>query len=191
MLKSQPPGGRVPMERTYIALLRGINVSGANKLPMMQLKAIAEELGLSHCHTYIQSGNLVFKADDISGLEVKLAAAIEAECGFRPPVFLRSLADWKEIIAHCPFMAQAGEAPASVHVFLLGETPQQKQLDDLQSRDFGADRLQLGEGAVYLHLPDGLGRSKLATSIERILKVPMTGRNWQTMQAIEALGENA
>ncbi|MCO6185545.1 DUF1697 domain-containing protein [Rhizobium sp. L1K21] len=179
------------MERTYIALLRGINVSGTNKLPMMQLKAIAEGLGLDHCHTYIQSGNLVFKADDVGGLEARLAAAIEIECGFRPPVILRSLAQWKEIIAHCPFMAEAGDAPASVHVYLLGETPQQKHLDDLTSRNFGTDRWQVGEGAVYLHLPDGVGRSKLANSIERILKVPMTGRNWQTMQAIEALGENA
>lgn len=179
------------MERTHIALLRGINVSGTNKLPMTQLISIATAIGLEDCHTYIQSGNLVFKADDLEGVAERLGDVIEIEAGFRPPVILRSFAEWKEMIAHCPYMAEAGADPKSVHVFLPGETPDEARVDDLTSRDFGSDRWHLGDSVVYLHLPNGFGRSKLATSIERILKVPMTARNWQTVLAIEALADNA
>ncbi len=178
------------MEKISIALLRGINVSGTNKLPMTQLVSIANAVGLSDCHTYIQSGNLVFRTSELEGVGERLADVIEIEAGFRPQIMLRTLAEWKEIIAHCPFMAEAVSEPKSVHVFLLGHVPDAERVADLQSREFGRDRWHLGNGVVYLHLPDGLGRSKLATSVERILKVPMTARNWQTMLAIEALGEN-
>ncbi len=177
---------------TYIALIRGINVSGTNKLPMKQLLAIAEEQGLLRGRTYIQSGNLVFDyAGSLPGdFASGFSAAIEVACGFRPPVLAFHADAWRDVIDHCPFLREADEAPKSVQVFMLAEEPSAEALADLSARDFGADKWMLRGRAVYLHLPNGLGRSKLATSIERILKVPMTGRNWSTMLALEELIEN-
>jgi uncharacterized protein (DUF1697 family) len=177
------------MAQTFICVLRGINVSGSNKLAMKQLAAIAEDLGLTHCKTYIQSGNLVFEADSskTEGLDKELSDAIEKCCGFRVPVMLYQASEWDAIIAASPFKAAALAQPKTVHVLLINERPSDAAIESLKARDFGSESWSIGERAIYLHLPDGMGRSKLGTRIERILKVAMTGRNWNTMLALQTL----
>ena len=177
---------------TCVALLRGVNVSGAGKLPSALLAEIARDrLGLSAVKTYIQSGNLVFRTSDPSGLEERLANEIEVACGFRPPVFLRTRSQWRTLIGQCPFAEEAATNPKAVHVYLLDGKPAPDRLEKLTATDFAEDRWALGDAAIYLHLPNGAGRSKLALSIERMLKQPMTGRNWSTILALEVLLDEA
>ena len=172
----------------HVGLLRGVNVSGAGRLPSALLEDIAtNRLQLQAVRTYIQSGNLVFAADATDGLEARLSAEIEAVCGFLPAAFIRRHAAWRALIAENPFANEALAEPKSVHLFVLSGEPTEEALANLASRDFGADRWRKADGALYLHLPNGAGRSKLAGSVERLLKVPMTGRNWSTVLALDAL----
>jgi uncharacterized protein (DUF1697 family) len=174
--------------QAYVGLLRGVNVSGAGKLPSALLAEIAtHRLKLAAVRTYIQSGNLVFAAPAADGLEDRLAAEIEAACHFRPVAFIRSFDDWNALMAGNPFGSEAKAEPKNVHLCLLGGQPSSEALADLRSRDFGADQWHKAPGAIHLHLPNGSGRSKLATSIERILKVPTTARNWSTVLALSEL----
>lgn len=172
----------------HVGLLRGVNVSGAGRLPSALLEEIAtDRLQLQSVRTYIQSGNLVFVAGATDGLEDRLSAEIEAACGFLPAAFIRRHAAWQALIAENPFAEQARVEPKSVHLFLLSGEPTTEALANLGSRDFGDDQWRKANGALYLHLPNGAGRSKLAGSVERLLKVPMTGRNWSTVLALDAL----
>lgn len=173
----------------HIGLLRGVNVSGAGKLPSALLADIAaNRLMLAGVRTYIQSGNLVFATGSPEGLEDRLAAEIEAACQFRPVAIIRSLDAWKALVTANPFTAEAKAAAASVHLAFLSGVPTAEAMADLRSRDFGTDQWHAADGAIYLHLPNGAGRSRLAASIERILKVPTTARNWSTVLALDALG---
>lgn len=177
--------------QTFIALLRGINVSGANRLPMATLVDIGGSLGLTGCRTYIQSGNLVFEVgcEALEGLETRMSNAIEAACGFRPPVMIRSSDEWDDIIASNPFAEEAARLAKSVHALMLECEPNEVAIAALAQRDFGSDRWHVSGKTIYLHLPDGMGRSKLGTSIERLLKIPMTARNWATMLALQDLAK--
>ncbi|MEM5471076.1 DUF1697 domain-containing protein [Hoeflea sp. AS60] len=178
------------MPDSCVALLRGINVGGKNRLPMKQLLDIAEQrLGLEDCQTYVQSGNLVFRAglEQRDGLERRLEAEIEADCGFKCAVLVRSAAEWDAIVGDCPFVTEATADPKHVHVFVLTAEPSPDALADLASREFGDDRWHLGLHGLYLRTPNGTGRSKLAGSVERILKVPMTARNWSSVLALQAM----
>lgn len=175
-------------KQAHVGLLRGVNVSGAGKLPSALLKDIAAtRLQLAAVRTYIQSGNLVFVAEGTHGLQDRLAAEIEAACHFRPVAFIRTHAAWRALIADNPFAAEAKAQPKCVHLLLLNGEPAEDALANLASRDFGDDQWRKADGALYLHLPNGSGRSKLANSVERLLKVPMTGRNWSTVLALDAL----
>ena len=178
------------MEKTFVALLRGINVSGVNKLPMKALVELADSMpGLAHCRTYIQSGNLVFEAETgaVERFEPRLQEAIAARFGFSPPVMLHDADEWETILAENPFSAEGDAAPKTVHVLLLSARPSAAAIAALESRDFGLERWHIGTLAVYLHLPDGMGRSKLGTSIEKILGVPVTARNWSSVKAISEM----
>jgi uncharacterized protein (DUF1697 family) len=178
------------MTDSYVAFFRGINVSGTNKLPMAKLVAIgSSQPGIENCRTYIQSGNMVFEAASaaVDGLADRLRGTILSECGFAPHVIVIPAPDFDAVIAANPFDEEARVSPKSVHAFLLDRAPDKAALAALAERNFADDRWQIKNDAIYLHLPNGVGRSKLATSIERILKVPMTARNWTTMLSIQKM----
>jgi uncharacterized protein (DUF1697 family) len=102
------------------------------------------------------------------------------------PVIIRDSVEWSRVIDANPF-PEAAENPKSLHVFILAEQPEVTAIWALEARDFVTDRWRLTDDALYLHLPDGIGRSKLGGSVERILKVAMTARNWTTMIALRDL----
>jgi uncharacterized protein (DUF1697 family) len=172
-------------EQVYIGLLRGINVGG-KVLKMADLKEAIAELGFGDVKTYLQSGNLVFRApkagDD--ALAGRIAKAIAEHSKMDVAVMIRSAAEWDEVIANNPF-PKAAELPKTVHTFILGRQPEQARIEDLRGKDFGSEEWKIVGGALYLHTPDGMGKSELGNSIERRLKVPMTGRNWNTVLALK------
>ncbi|MEQ8791896.1 MAG: DUF1697 domain-containing protein [Pirellulaceae bacterium] len=175
---------------TLIALLRGINVGGRNKLPMAALTAILEEL---HCHdvrTYIQSGNAVFrsKPQNTSRLARSLGQAIHNRCGFQRHVMVLTLDALNEAIALNPF-PEAESEPKSLHVNFLASKPKRPDMASLERLKKENERYRLDGDVFYLHAPDGIGRSKLAAAAERLLKVPLTGRNWRTVGKIKSLAD--
>jgi len=168
-----------------VALFRGINVGGRNRLPMQALRDILAGLGCSGVKTYIQSGNAVFNADDDSPeLSEGIAAAVDDRFGFRPRVLILEAAEFNDVVAGNPWPeADTG----AVHVWFLAESPPAPNLAALAALRAATECFELGEHAFYLLAPDGIGRSKLAARAERALGIDATARNWRTVMAIRDL----
>ncbi len=171
--------------KTYIALFRGLNMGGHNILPMKELVKLLEKLGFSDVRTYIQSGNAVFRsrAHNASRLSDTIGAAIEKTHGFAPRILLMDPEDLEKIIASNPF--PEGESdPKSLHLLFLTSTPEAPDLKALEKIRKKSERFRLKGKVFFLHAPEGVGRSKLAMNAERLIGVPVTGRNWRTVTKI-------
>lgn len=171
--------------KTYIALLRGINVGGKGTLPMKELVAMIESLGCRNVRTYIQSGNAVFQhtATDSAKLASKLTKAIEKARGFAPQVVMLEAMDLAKLVKANPF-PEAEAEPKSLHVWFLAAKPAKANIEALTRLKANTERFELRGSAFYLHAPDGIGRSKLAAKIERHLGASSTARNWRTVSAL-------
>lgn len=163
-------------------MLRGINVGGRGKLPMAELRAAIEAAGGRDAKTYIQTGNAVFRG---SVTEVALSDEIEARAGFRPRVILLDARAFAAIRQGNPFRDATDDAKA-LHVGFLAEPPACTQAD-LDAARGAEERVLLTGAAVYLHTPKHLSGSTLAPGLERRVGVPVTMRNWRTVEAIAAL----
>jgi uncharacterized protein (DUF1697 family) len=170
---------------TIIALLRGINVGGHNKLPMRDLKTLLEGLGLSNVQTYIQSGNVVFQTDrtDLPTLAQEIGAAIGESHGFEPQILLLRLVDLQTAVAHNPFPA-TDDQHKTLHFYFLEHIPPNPDLAMLEAIKSDSEQFALIDSVFYLHAPDGIGRSKLAAKVERALGVAATARNWRTVSKV-------
>lgn len=171
----------------YIALLRGINVGGNRSLKMADLVRTFEKAGASDVKTYIQSGNVVFA--HASRAEAKLAGELEAAIakasGHDVPVILRSTAQLAAVVEANPFPRAK---PEELHVFFMAKQPAAGALESFDAKPFAPDRFELVGRELYLMLPNGLGRSKLAATIAR--KSPAkeaTARNWRTIEKLVAM----
>lgn len=173
---------------TYVALLRGINVGGRNRLPMAELVEVLTGLGLRAVRTYIQSGNVVFAGEsaDSAELAATIGAAIGRSHGFIPAVIVLTAAELDHAIAANPFGDSIAD-PKSLHLFFAAAPPDQPDWERLARVQRPSERYQLVGSVFYLHAPDGIGRSKLAEQIEPALGVPVTARNWRSVSAIHAL----
>lgn len=172
----------------YIALFRGINVGGNNVLLMKELVVLLEDMGAKKVRTYIQSGNAVFQSAEknASQLSKQLAAEIKKRHGFDPNVLLIGLEAINTAMAKNPF-PEAEADPSSLHLGFLASTPKNPDLAKLNSLKKASERFYLSDNVFYLHAPEGVGRSRLATSAEKLLGVPMTDRNWRTVCKISEL----
>jgi uncharacterized protein (DUF1697 family) len=171
--------------KTYIALFRGINVGGRHILPMKELAALLEDLGCRNVKTYIQSGNAVFesKANNTSQLSKKISAEIKRRRGFEPHVLLLRPEEMEKAITNNPF--HDGEKdPKALHVGFLTSTPKTPNLKALEGLKTDREQFKLLDNIFYLYAPEGIGRSKLAASTEKLLGVPLTDRNWGTVRKI-------
>ncbi len=167
----------------WVALLRGINVGGHHRVPMSELRAVVEGLGYRDVATYVQSGNVVFAADESPlGVAETLEAALRERFGFEIPVIVRDLAAFARIAARHPFEDRESDR-ARLHVFFLAGDPDAAKVASWHPERFAPDEVRIQGREVYAHLPNGMGRSKL--SVE--LGTPATARNWRTVQAIRDL----
>ena len=173
---------------TFIALLRGINVGGNNRLPMKELVTILAGLGLRHVKTYIQSGNVVFQSDrtHTNELSQEITAAIGKSHGFAPYVLILAAQALQAAITANPFPEGETE-PKSLHLFFMDATPQKLNWETLERVKAPNERYQLIDNVFYLHTPDGIGRSKLAEVIGKGWGVNITARNWRTVTTIMAM----
>jgi len=163
--------------RTQIALMRGINVGGRNKLTMKSLVSIMESIGCSNVRTYIQSGNVIFDAPKKNWSKT-ISQAIEKQIGFAPEVLLLTAKDLKAIADAVPFPI---ENPKAVHAFFLTSAPKSPDLARIKQLARPTEQFLLGATVFYLYAPEGIGRSKLAAGVEKALGTPVTARNWNTV----------
>jgi uncharacterized protein (DUF1697 family) len=173
------------MTTTYAALLRGINVGGAKKVPMAELRTLMEGLGHGGVRTYLQSGQAVFTSDhgDAESLAAELTAAIEKHFGFSVDVLVRDHAYLAAIADNCPFPAAELEAK-QLHVTYFSAPVDAARFAAVDQPAFLPEEFRLGDRALYLYTPNGLGRSKLAEQLAkpRVNKgLIATTRNWNTV----------
>jgi uncharacterized protein (DUF1697 family) len=178
--------------KTYIALLRGINVGGKNVLPMKELVAMLESIGARNVKTYVQSGNAVFQSEETSAprLSNTISITIKKERGFEPQVLLLELEELQKAVESNPF-PEAESEPKTLHLHFLASVPKNPDLDSLESIKTDRERFVLKDRVFYLHAPDGMGRSKLAANTEKLLGVSMTGRNWRTVCKVIAMAKDS
>jgi uncharacterized protein (DUF1697 family) len=176
----------------YIALVRGINVGGNRSLPMKELVPVLESLGCQNVRTYIQSGNAVFESaeEDRARLSLAITDEIDKRRGFAPYVLLLTPEDIEQAIADSPFPEGEGD-PGHLHLGFLGGKTIDPDLKKLESRRSESERFRLTPKVFYLYAPDGVGRSRLAANVERLLGVPLTDRNWTTMLKLRDMARDS
>ncbi|MDH6213611.1 uncharacterized protein (DUF1697 family) [Streptomyces pseudovenezuelae] len=178
----------MPMTTTYAALLRGINVGGKKKLPMAELRQLMDGLGHGDVRTHLQSGQAIFTTahGDEESLAAELTQAIEKQFGFPVDVIVRDHAYLAAIAAACPFPA-ADLEPKQLHVTYFSTPVDADRFAEIDRDTYLPEAFRLGDRALYLYAPDGLGRSKLAEHLAkpRINKgLIATTRNWNTVSKL-------
>lgn len=174
--------------KTYVALFRGINVGGTGILPMKDLAGILEGMGFVDVHTYIQSGNAVFRSAPLKVDEAVrgIRAKILETYGLSPAVLLLGAEELRNAAANNPFDAADGKA---LHFFFLEAPPGTPDLAGLAAVRAETEQFALRGKVFYLYAPDGIGRSRLAARVEQSLGVPTTARNWNTVRRLLAMTE--
>ncbi|MFM2293681.1 MAG: hypothetical protein RLZZ350_94 [Verrucomicrobiota bacterium] len=176
----------------YIAMLRGINVSGQKLIKMERLRAVLAELGLVDVQTYIQSGNVVFKTakQSADALAKKIADKILRDFGFPVPALIRTADEMAAVVAANPFLKTASADESKLHVtFLSNQAPAaaEKTLAGLATK---SEWFHVCSREIYLCFPAGYGSTKLSNAaIEKKLSVQATTRNWKTVNVLAEMGE--
>jgi len=168
----------------YIALLRGINVSGSNLIRMDALKSSMESIGFRSVRTYIQSGNLVFDHQEMpnSELESLIGDMILNDFKCKVPVIVKSSIEIKSAITNNPFIFEKMTAVNTLHITFLSGIPDSRLLTSILPLKEGTDEGFVSQDNIYLNCPQGYGRTKFTnTFFEKKLKVVATTRNWKTM----------
>ncbi|WP_375579798.1 DUF1697 domain-containing protein [Marivirga tractuosa] len=167
-----------------IAILRGINVGGKRKILMADLKELMGTLGYQNIQTYIQSGNLIFNADDKlqnKGIEQELENAILKKFSFEVPVIVLSKDNIESALAKNPFY-KADADINKLHLTFLNELPEKDKLAFVESLDFAPDQFKIIGKNAFIYCEDSYHKSKLTNDFfEKKLKVKATTRNWKTV----------
>jgi uncharacterized protein (DUF1697 family) len=176
----------------FVALLRGINVGRGKRIPMADLRTLCERLGWTAVRTYIQSGNVIFRAEGTAqSLSTRLENALPPAFGVTASVITIST---DELVRHShgnPFSEESRVAPNLVLLALSKEPPADDALDELRRRA-GTERLERVGDALWIHYADGAGRSRLTPGLlDRAIRSPTTTRNWRTvMKLVELAGDD-
>ena len=175
---------------TYIAMLRGINVTGHKMIKMDALRASLAALRLSNVQTYIQSGNVIFGIGNgsVAALCEKIQQRILRDFGFAVPVFLRTAKELEQIIKDNPFLNETAIDHSKLHVTFLSDAALDTASEALQPLAVKPERFCVIGREIYLYCPNGYGRTKLSnTAIEKKLSIRATTRNWKTVNTLLAM----
>jgi len=174
---------------THVALLRAINVGGHKLVAMEDLRDFLAELGFADPRSLLQSGNLVFRSSRSGvGLERWLEAEAKTRLGLETNFFVRTAAEWEEIVTHNPFPREAERDPGHLLTLFLKDAPDPAAVKALQAAITGREVVRAWGRQTYIVYPDGVGRSKLTNAlIEKKLGTRGTGRNWNTVLKLGAI----
>jgi uncharacterized protein (DUF1697 family) len=167
---------------THVALLRGINVGGNNPLPMKDLARLFSDAGCTNVRTYIQSGNVIFDAAaDAPKVTSTVSAQIQKKFGYRIPVISRTAEQLIQTIESNPYLKSVADE-RWLHVYFLAGAPNAAAIASLDPTRSAPDAFHVLGQEIFLHLPNGMGRSKLTNAyFDAKLSTTCTARNWATV----------
>jgi len=178
--------------KTYIAILRGINVSGQKIIKMADLKVHLEELNFQNIQTYIQSGNVIFqcKSENSKSLEEKIEKKILEKYGFHVPTLVKTPAEIEYVIYNNPFLKDKNKDINRLYVTFLSRIPEQNNVEKLKTFDYNPEEYILDGKNIFGFAPNGYGNAKLNNNFfEKKLKVNATTRNWKTVDKLFELAK--
>ncbi len=173
--------------KTYIALLRGINVGGHKKVPMAELRELLKNLGFQNVTTYIQSGNVILESskDSTQNIEDIIQKAIIAHFGFDVLIIVKTLKDLQRIFDACPFPE---EKKKTSHFTMLHSTPDDELVKIASEKVYEGEGYQIIKDCIYFYCAKGYGQAKFNMNLfERKLKTASTSRNYRTMVKLLSL----
>ena len=173
--------------QAYVAMLRGVNVTGHNPIKMEQLRGLYDRLGYQKVETYLQSGNIVFQAETENPalLSKRISESILDSFGFETPVIVRTSKEMETVVANNPFLKEKDVDSSKLHVTFLREVGPENSLKTLEKLATSQDIFYPASREVYLYCPEGYGRTKLSNNaIEKALSVTATTRNWKTTNTL-------
>ena len=178
--------------KTFISMLRGINISGHRLIKMDALKALYAELGFTHIQTYIQSGNVIFKHrnTDLQEFKKLIADGIREKFGFEVPVIVKEMDELKQIIASNPFLKDSKKDISKIYLTFLSTVPDSERFCKIGEGQNFEEEYKLTGNSIYIYCPNGYGNTKLSTNfLEGKLKLSATSRNWKTTLELMRIAE--
>ncbi len=175
---------------TYVALLRGINVSGKNLIKMDALKKSMESLGFVNVRTYIQSGNILFDLEYAATLSLAqvIREKIDQVFGLQVLVLVKTYEEWEIAIKENPFLPEYSKSLESLHLTFLENQAEESLIQKILPLQNGPDHCIILKDRIYLYCPEGYGRTKFTnTYFENKLKVKATTRNWKTILKLKEM----
>lgn len=173
--------------QTYVSLLRGINVNGQKIIKMDALRSLYEKLGFIAVKSYLQSGNIVFKAEltDTELLSNKLQQAVKDTFGFDVPILVMEPLQLEAALKDNPFQQGDGFDIKHVYFSFLFQKASPDDFASVEAKKSAAEQLHWAEQLIFLYCPDGYGKTKLSNNfIEKKLKLMATTRNWNTVNEL-------
>lgn len=170
-------------QHTYIALLRGINVSGQKKIKMADLRGLLTKAGLSEVKTYIQSGNIVFDSaeESPSGLAALIQKVILDQYGWKVPTLVLTPAELQAAVAGYPWSDKDDRTPEKIYITFLESEPAAENQAAIDGQAYLPEEYLVVGKIIYFYPPNGAGRAKMNNNFfEKKLKVSATTRNWRT-----------
>ena len=178
--------------RTYISILRGINVSGQKLIKMEALRKSYETHGFQNVSSYLQSGNIIFSCTETETreLEENISARIATDFGFDVPVIVLTIDILKRIIENNSFVRDNGKSDTFMHVTFLSSVPDVIDQKFIAGKKHEGEEIIFTDRVVYLYCPNGYGQTKLNNSfLESKLKVKATTRNWKTTNELLSIAQ--
>ncbi|MDQ6707835.1 MAG: DUF1697 domain-containing protein [Acidobacteriota bacterium] len=175
-----------------ISLLRGVNVGGHNRIKMDSLRTLYASLKLLDARTHVQSGNVIFRTEDpnLGHVTRRIEDGIERSFGFRPRVIARTVSELRDVVARNPFAARRDIEPSKLLVLFLAGEPDAAVREKVRAIAGDPEELRIEGRELYIHFPNGMARPKLSPAlIERTLKIPGTGRNWNSVTKLLEIAE--
>lgn len=175
--------------KTYIVLLRGVNVGGHHKLPMAELRKLLSEQGFEDIKTYIQSGNVVLSSSlaNNSKIEFKIKNTIYEAFGFSVPVLVKTREELQRVFNNCPFKENKKKAS---YFAIFKEKLDSDLIKIALQKTYPDEEFIIIDSCIYLFCANGYGRSKFNLNyFERLFNTNATARNYNTMVKLLDMAE--
>ncbi|AUC82522.1 DUF1697 domain-containing protein [Lacinutrix sp. Bg11-31] len=170
--------------KTYIALIRGINVGGHKKVPMAILRDVLSKAGFNEVKTYIQSGNVVFQASEKKNKDIEkiIQQTIESHFGFNVPILVKTKEELQLIFDSCVF---SEEKKKKSYFILLDQIPDVKLVKEAHTIALENEEFSIVNNCIYFYSSTGYGRTKFnMNSFEKKLIINATSRNYNTINKL-------